>query len=86
MPTPAAPARRADWPLLAARVPPALRESVRAAVVSLAGTPHALTLAELLEGALERELARLARRHNGGRAWRRRGSAGALPPGPRPRA
>ena len=41
-------------------------DQCRAAVVALAGAPVRLTLSDLVESALERELERLKRKHNGG--------------------
>jgi len=55
-------------------VPADLFEECRNAVVFLSGPPERLTLAELAENALRRELERLSRRHNAGKAFPQRRS------------
>lgn len=50
-----------------------LLEEARDTVVALSGPPVRLTLAELAETALRREVARLKKKHNGGEAFPPRG-------------
>ena len=49
-------------------------EAVRDAVVSLSGPPHRLTLASFAENALRRELERLKKAENNGKAFPKRES------------
>ena len=48
------------------RINAELLDECRAAVIALAGAPLRLTLSDLVESALQRELQRLKRQHNGG--------------------
>jgi len=54
---------------LTVHVPPELVDRARNAVVALSGPPHRLTLADLAERALRREVDRLEREHADGRAF-----------------
>ena len=49
-----------------------LLERARNAAASLAGAPAFLTLADIVERALEAELGKLERKHNGGKAFGKR--------------
>lgn len=51
---------------------PELFEAARDAVVALSGPPHRLTLAELAENAIRRELERLQAEHNKGKVFPKR--------------
>ncbi len=53
-------------------LPKELFEAVRDAVVSLSGPPHRLTLASFAENALRRELERLQKAENKGKAFPKR--------------
>src|SRR5690349_4104052 len=50
-----------------------LLDELRDVVVSLSGPPDRLTLTDLAEGALRRELDRLKRVHRGGKSFAKRG-------------
>ena len=49
-----------------------LLDELRDIVVSLSGPPDRLTLSELAEGALRREVHRLKRMHRGGKSFAKR--------------
>lgn len=50
-----------------------LLDELRDAAVSLSGPPDRMTLSDLAEGALRREVERLKRVHRGGKTFARRG-------------
>ncbi len=71
-PRPAPKPRKAAKVRATFHLPEDLFDEARNAVVFLAGPPARLTLAGLAETALRRELERLKKTHNGGKAFPRR--------------
>jgi hypothetical protein len=64
-------------------LPEALVEEMRDAVIHLSGPPVRLTMAALAGEAIKREVARLRKKHNGGKAFPKRaaGPRGGRPVG-----